>query len=75
MGIFKWTLLNENAWISMKISLKFVSKGPINKYSSIVSDGLAPNMRQAIIWTNDGLGVWLTYASLGLNEFESHANY
>ena len=29
--IFKWIFLNENAWISIKISLKFVPNGPINK--------------------------------------------
>ena len=28
--IFKCILLNENAWISVKISLMFVPKGPIN---------------------------------------------
>ena len=53
--VFKHILLNENAWISIKISLNFVSKGPINNISSIGSDnGLAPTRRQAIIWTNDG---------------------
>ena len=46
---------NENVWIPIKISLKFVPKGQINKNSSIGSDnGLAPSRRQAIIWTNDG---------------------
>ena len=38
--IFKRIFFNENGWISIKISLKFVRKGPINR-------------RQAIIWTND----------------------
>ena len=28
--IFKWIFLNENVWIAIKISLKFVPKGPIN---------------------------------------------
>ena len=38
----------------IQISLKIVSKGPI--IISIGSDNdLAPNRRQAIIWTNDGL--------------------
>ena len=35
----------------------------INSYSS-----LAPNRRQAIIWTNDGLVYWRMYALLGTNE-------
>ena len=49
---FSW---KENVIISIKISLKFVPKGPINNILSIGSDnGLAPARRQAIIWTNDG---------------------
>ena len=34
--IFKCIFLNVNAWISIKISLKFVPKVPINKNSSLV---------------------------------------
>ena len=34
--IFKCIFLNENAWVSIKISLKFVPKGPINKIPSLV---------------------------------------
>ena len=34
--IFKCIFLNENAQISIKISLKFVPKGPINKISALV---------------------------------------
>ena len=53
--IFNWIFLNENVWILRKISLKFVPKVRINKYSNISSDnGLAPSRQQAIIWTNDG---------------------
>ena len=29
-SIYKCLFSNENAWISIKISLKFVPKGPIN---------------------------------------------
>ena len=32
--IFKYIFLNENVWISIKISLQFVSKGPINNIPS-----------------------------------------
>ena len=61
--------MNENARILINISLRFVPSGPFKKYSSIGSDnGLAPTRRQAIIWTNDGLGYRYIYASLGLNE-------
>ena len=34
--IFKWIFLNENVWISINISLKFVRKGPINNIPTIV---------------------------------------
>ena len=34
--IFNCIFLNENAWISIKISLKFVPKGPINKIPALV---------------------------------------
>ena len=53
--IFKCIFFNENVWISIKISLKFVAKGPINNIPPLGSDnGLVPFRRQAIIWTNDG---------------------
>ena len=35
-AIFKCFFLNENVWIPIKISLKFVSKGPINNISALV---------------------------------------
>ena len=34
--IFKCIFLNENVWIPIKISLKFVPKGPINNIPSMV---------------------------------------
>ena len=34
--IFKCIFLNENIWISIKISLKFVPKGPINNIPAVV---------------------------------------
>ena len=48
-NIFKYILLNENVWISLKISLKFITKVRINNIPA-----LAPDRHQAIIWTNDG---------------------
>ena len=37
-GIFKWSLFFhlQNAWISIKISLKFVPEGPINNIPALV---------------------------------------
>ena len=44
-------------------------QGSNQQYSIIGSDnGMAPTRRQAIIWTNDGLGCWRIYASLSLSE-------
>ena len=34
--IFRWIFLNENVWIAVKISLKFVPKGPINNIPALV---------------------------------------
>ena len=55
--ILKWIFLNDNVWISIEISLKFVPMGQINNIPALVissDNGLAPSRRQAIIWTNDG---------------------
>ena len=35
-NIFKWIFLNENVWISIKISLKFVPNVPINNIPALV---------------------------------------
>ena len=48
--IFKRIFLNENVWIPIKISLKFVPKGPIKNIPALVQI-----RRQAIIWSNDSL--------------------
>ena len=32
----KWIFLNENAWISIEVSMKFVPNGPINNIPSLV---------------------------------------
>ena len=34
--IFNWIFVNENAWISINISLKFVPSGPINNIAALV---------------------------------------
>ena len=62
--ICKCIFLNENVWISIKISL-FVPEGPINNTGS--DNGLMPVRQQAIIWINDALVHWRIYASLSLN--------
>ena len=63
-AIFKCIFLNENVWISIKISRNFVPKGPINNISALV---------QIMAWRRPGDKPWsepmmVEYASLGLNE-------
>ena len=46
--------MNENNWILIEISLKYVPKSRINNIPAIgLDNGLAPSRQQAIIWTND----------------------
>ena len=53
-NIFKCIVLNENVWIVIKISLKFVPKGPNNNIPAFSLDnGLVPSRQQAIIWNKD----------------------
>ena len=68
--IFKCIFVNENICISIKISLKFVPKGPVNNISALV---------QTLAWCRPGdkplsepvtvsLPTHIDYASLDLNE-------
>ena len=58
--------MNEKFCILIKISLKFVPKGPINNNPSIGLDNvLAPNRRQTIIWTNADPIHWRIFAPGG----------
>ena len=68
----KCIFLSENDKISIRITLKFVSRSPIdNKKARIGSgNGLAPNRRQAITWTNADPIHWRTYAAPGGNELK-----
>ena len=69
--IFNGISSNENLRIKKK-SLKYVSWGLNRQFSSIGSDnGLAPNRRQAVIWTSVGMFYGRIYVSLGLNELIS----
>ena len=66
--ILEWIFLNEDVWISINISLKFIPRGPINNIPTLV---------QVMAWRRPGdkpyLNQWWLdyrriYASLGLNE-------
>ena len=64
--IFRCIFMNEKFCILIKISLKFVPKGPIDINPGFgLDDGLAPHRRQAIIWTNADPIHWRIYAALG----------
>ena len=43
--IFKWIFMNENVWISITLSLKFVPMAPINSIPALV---------QKIAWRRPG---------------------
>ena len=59
-------------WKCMNCELNFIEICSLRsnwQWPSIGSNNdLAPNGRQAIVWTNDGSVYWRIYASLGLNE-------
>ena len=70
--ILKRIFFNENIRISIKFSLKFVPKLSNSRYPSIgLDNGLAPNRRQSITWTNTDPVQRHIYASLGGNELVS----
>ena len=48
---FQMHHFNEIVWISIKITLRFVSQDQINNVPALVQ---IMAWRQAIIWTNDG---------------------
>ena len=68
-AIFKCIYLNENVWIPLKISLKFVPKNTIENFPALV---------QIMAWRRPGdklfsepvvVSLPRIYVSLGLNEF------
>ena len=65
--IFKWIFLNKNVWISVRISLKFVPRGPINNILALFlimawhQSGDKPLSEPMIVF-------WCIYVSLGLNK-------
>ena len=69
--IFKCIFMNENILISIRISLKFVTKGPINNIAALIRimtwrlQGDKPLSEQMMI---KYLIYWGIYASLGLND-------
>ena len=62
--VLKCIPLNEHVWISLNISLTFISNVLIISIPAL--DQVI--WRQAIIWTNDGLSYWRKNGWRGLNE-------
>ena len=62
--ILEWILVNENLWISNKVSLDFIPRDPINNIPALftIMAWHRPGDKPLSIWTSDA------YASLGLNE-------
>ena len=56
--------VKEKFCILIKISLKFARKGQIDNNIGL-DNGLAPNRRQVIIWTNADPIHWRIYAAQG----------
>ena len=74
--IYRCIIVNEKFCILIKISLKFFSLGPNwQQPSTGLDNGLAPNRRQAIIWTNVGPIHWRIYAALGGDELINFSLY
>ena len=72
---FKNIFLNGDDRIPIRISLKFIPKSPIDNKPAFTGsgNGLAPNKRQAITWTNADPIHRRMYAALGGNELKSLA--
>ena len=58
--------MSLRSWSTQRVDVHAV----LLPYSTYIGsdNGLEPNRRQTIIWTNDGQDWWRIYASLGLNE-------
>ena len=75
-GIFKPIEL-----IYVFISFRMLLNSPMVSLSMSISgscDGLAPNMRQAIIWNKDGLVCWRIYVShsrSSVSQFSRHPGF
>ena len=68
--IFKCIFLNENDGITIQMSLKFVPMSPIDNTPALAQpgNGLVPNRRQTIIWTNVDPIHWRIYVAPGGDE-------
>ena len=66
--IIKCIFFIKNIWITIKISMKFIAKGPVGNNSTLVQIMAWHYLCQAIIWSNDGTVCWYINTALGLYE-------
>ena len=70
--IFKWIFLNENVWLSINISLKFVPMGQMNNIPALIQILGADQATRHYLkqwWLRLEMHIWWhIYASLGFNE-------
>ena len=70
--LFRCIFVNVKVCILIEISLKFVPKDLINNNLAFgLDNGLVPNRRQAIIWTNADPVYWRIYAALWGDELKN----
>ena len=69
-NIFKCIFFNENAWISLKISLKFVPKVRMNNILYWIRQGFGADQATSHYLNQWWLVYWHIYESLSLNELE-----
>ena len=62
--------MNEKSCILIETSPEFPPMGLIDNDKTALGDGLAPNRRQPITWTNVDTFNWRIYAALGGGELK-----
>ena len=73
--ILRWIFLNENLWILINISLKFVPRVPINNIPALVQIMAWRRQATSHYLNQWWLVYWRIYASLGLNELTQMSSY
>ena len=73
-NIFKCIFVNENVWISLKMSLKFVPKFRINSIPALAQIWIGTNQVTSYYLNQWWLLFWGTYVSLSLNELRKTKN-
>ena len=80
--ILKWIFLNENVWISIRITLKFIPKILIHNWPSsdkLLSEPMMVNFTDAYMRQSASMSYLFSHCRLGCNgcidKLEQHANW